>query len=249
MNENPLQMKYNITQHRNIYAWIFSIFLLHPSICIAQNQEVSKYGVHFIKTVESYRITVAHDSLKKMTNLQTTIPGVVLDLRYATINNFMGRRMYPKKTTYSFLRLPAANALSLVQKELNAMGYGLKIFDAYRPYSVTEKFWELVHDDRYVADPAKGSGHNRGIAVDLTIIDLKTKQELKMPTGFDNFSDSAHQDFMSLPADVLKHRKLLKETMEKYGFVAFATEWWHYSLPDPEKFEVMDLSFKDLNSK
>ena len=182
-----------------------------------------------------------------MTNLQSAVPGIVLELRYATKNNFMGRRMYPKKTNYSFLRVAAAEALAHVQKELNASGYGLKVFDAYRPYSVTEKFWELVHDDRYVADPKKGSGHNRGIAIDLTIIELNTKRELKMPTGFDNFTDSAHHDFMALPDDVLKNRELLKKTMEKYGFVAFATEWWHYSLPNPEKFEVLDLTFSDLN--
>src|SRR5260221_9568874 len=133
-------MKYNITQQWNIFALIFSIFLSYPSLCSAQNLPVSKYGVHFIKDIESYRATIANDNLKKMTNLQV-IPGIVLDLRYATKNNFMGRRMYPKKTNYSFLRLEAVEALALVQKELNAMGYGLKIFDAYRPYSVTEKFW------------------------------------------------------------------------------------------------------------
>jgi D-alanyl-D-alanine dipeptidase len=97
-----------------------------------------------------------------------------------------------------------------------------------------------------VADPRKGSGHNRGIAVDLTIIDIRTKQELTMPTGFDNFTDSAHHDFMNLPEEAIKNRKRLKEIMEKYGFLPFSTEWWHYSLPDPEKYEVLDLSFKAL---
>ncbi len=114
------------------------------------------------------------------------------------------------------------------------------------PYAVTEKFWELIHDPRYVADPSKGSGHNRGVAVDLTIIDLSTKKELDMPTGFDNFTDSAHHDFVFLPEKVLANRRLLKETMEKYGFVEFPTEWWHYSLPDPERFAPMDISFGDL---
>ena len=170
-----------------------------------------------------------------MIDVQKLIPTIVLDLRYGSTNNFMKRIMYPEQPGFTFLRLPAAKALALVQQELNGKGYGLKIYDAYRPYFVTQKFWELVHDERYVADPKKGSGHNRGIAIDLTIIDLKTKQELKMPTGFDNFTDSAHHDFMHLPDDVLKNRNLLKETMEKYGFVEFATEWWHYSLPNLEK--------------
>ncbi|MBS1599874.1 MAG: M15 family metallopeptidase [Bacteroidetes bacterium] len=241
-------MKYNITQQMNIWAWIFSIFLSYPSACFAQNMEVSKYGVHFVKTIEAYHESILNDSLKKMTNLQSVIPNIVFDLRYATKNNFMGRRMYPQKTNHSFLRASAVQAISKVQKELNTMGYGLKIFDAYRPYSVTEKFWELVHDDRYVADPKKGSGHNRGIAVDLTIIELNSKKELKMPTGFDNFTDTAHHDFMALTEEVLKNRALLKNTMEKYGFNAFATEWWHYSLPNPEKYEVLDLSFEELDA-
>jgi D-alanyl-D-alanine dipeptidase len=137
--------------------------------------------------------------------------------------------------------LPAARALLEVQQDLNKQGYGLKIFDAYRPYSVTEKFWDLVHDERYVADPKKGSGHNRGIAVDLTIIDLKNGKELNMGTGFDNFTDSAHHDFTALSKEVLANRQLLKQTMMKYGFNLFATEWWHYSWPDPDKFKILDL--------
>lgn len=106
--------------------------------------------------------------------------------------------------------------------------------------------WELVKDDRYAADPKKGSGHNRGIAVDLTIIDLKTKEELAMGTGFDNFTDSAHHDFSALPVDVLQNRLLLKNTMEKYGFKALETEWWHYALPNSSEYELLDLSFDDL---
>jgi len=133
-----------------------------------------------------------------------------------------------------------------VQKELNENGVGLKIFDAYRPYSVTVKFWELVHDERYVANPSKGSGHNRGIAVDLTIINLKTGRELNMGTGFDNFSDTAHQTFTSLPEEILQNRVLLKSTMEKYGFKALDTEWWHFFLTDGSRFEILDIEFKKL---
>jgi D-alanyl-D-alanine dipeptidase len=213
---------------------------------MVQAQVVSKYGVKFINNIQIYRQIVMKDSTQKMVDLHALIPGIEMDLRYAGANNFMKKRIYPPKTNYTFLRLPAARALARIQSNLNAMGYGLKIFDAYRPYSVTEEFWELIHDDRYVADPKTGSGHNRGIAVDLTLIDLKTKKELPMPTGFDNFTDTAHQDFVQLPQQVLQNRKLLRETMEKFGFTAFPTEWWHYSLPNPEKFEVLDISFADL---
>jgi D-alanyl-D-alanine dipeptidase len=240
-------MRYNITQGLNILFITATIFFADAYYCGAQNVQDS--SLYVIKNTEEYQQTMKIDSNKQMINIEKLIPNIDLDLRYATENNFMHRVMYPEKPTFTFLRLPAAKALSQVQKELNKKGLGLKIFDAYRPYSVTEKFWELVHDDRYVADPKKGSGHNRGIAVDLTIVDLKTKKELKMPTGFDNFTDSAHHDFINLPGEVLNNRKLLKETMEKYGFVEFPTEWWHYSLPNPEKYEVLNLPFSELEKQ
>lgn len=193
-----------------------------------------------------YRKQVKNDPAKKMIELKKLISGIVYDLRYAGTNNFMHRLMYPAGTNITFLRLPAADALKNVQEELSRSGLGLKIFDAYRPYSVTEKFWELVHDERYVANPAKGSGHNRGIAVDLTIINLKTGKELDMGTGFDNFSDTAHHTFAKLPEEVLQNRELLKSTMVKYGFKIFETEWWHYFLPNGEKFEILNIEFKKL---
>jgi D-alanyl-D-alanine dipeptidase len=174
------------------------------------------------------------------------VPGLVYDLRYATTNNFMKRLMYPAGTNITFMRLPAVKAMQQVQQELNKSGLGLKIFDAYRPFSVTVKFWELVHDERYTANPSKGSGHNRGIAADLTIINLKTGKELDMGTGFDNFTDSAHHAFTKLPEEVLQNRLLLKSTMEKYGFKAFDTEWWHYFLDNGSKYEILDIDFKKL---
>jgi zinc D-Ala-D-Ala dipeptidase len=238
-------MQYKITQRLNILFISISIFLMLISNCLAQQLPDSTLRV--INTLSAYRQTTKSDSNQRMINVQLFIPNIQLDLRYASTNNFVHRVMYPERPKYSFLRLPAVKALARVQQELNIMGLGLKIFDAYRPYEVTEKFWELVHDDRYVADPKKGSGHNRGIAVDLTIINLKTKKELLMPTGFDNFTDSAHHDFIQLPKEILANRKLLKETMEKYGFVEFPTEWWHYSLPEPEKYDVLNLSFAQLD--
>jgi D-alanyl-D-alanine dipeptidase len=213
---------------------------------IAQDTAAEKYGLSCIRSAEAYLASLERDSTKKMCDLHASVPGIVLDLRYASTRNFMHRKMYPSGLGYSFLRCAAASALAQVQSALHPLGYGLKVFDAYRPYAVTVRFWELVHDERYVADPAKGSGHNRGIAVDLTLIELKSGKELPMPTGFDNFTDSAHHDFMELTEGVIRNRKLLRESMEKAGFIAFPTEWWHYSLPDPEKYEVLDLPFADL---
>jgi D-alanyl-D-alanine dipeptidase len=195
---------------------------------------------------KEYVQQVKKEPLKKMVEIKSVIPDIVYDLRYATTNNFMHRLMYPPHTTHTFMRSAAVVALKNVQDELNKSGMGLKIFDAYRPYSVTVKFWELVKDERYVANPSKGSGHNRGIAADLTIINLKTGKELDMGTGFDNFTDSAHHAFTHLPSAVLQNRTLLKSLMEKNGFKAFDTEWWHYFFGDPNLFEILDLDFKTL---
>jgi D-alanyl-D-alanine dipeptidase len=193
---------------------------------------------------KNYVSQVDDDSTKRMIELKSLIPGLVYDLRYATKNNFMHRRMYPAGTKETYLRGPAALALQKVQEELNRSGLGLKIWDAYRPYSVTVHFWELVKDERYVANPSKGSGHNRGIAVDLTIIDLTSGRELDMGTGYDHFSDTAHHTFTALPGEVLKNRSMLSSLMQKHGFKALVSEWWHYYLPDGDKFEVLDIDFR-----
>jgi D-alanyl-D-alanine dipeptidase len=225
---------------------LFAVISFSTSTSVlSQDTILNKYGLWVIKDVKTLGATTRLDSNKRMVDIKTYIPGVLVDLRYATANNFMHARLYPEiKTTY--LRLAAVKALQLVQNELNKMGLALKIFDAYRPYSVTEKMWEPIKDDRYVADPSKGSGHNRGAAVDLTIVDLKTGNELNMGTGFDNFSDTAHQVFTSLPNEILQNRTLLKNTMEKNGFRSLDTEWWHYSLPNIKDFELLDIPFKKL---
>lgn len=211
----------------------------------AQNIQLNQYGLPVIKKLSTFSISVEKNPSKRMVDIGKAIPFVLFDLRYASNNNFLHKKIYPTLNT-SFLRADAEEALKKVQAELNQQGLGLKIYDAYRPYAATELMWELVKDDRYAADPKKGSGHNRGIAVDLTIIDLKTKEELAMGTGFDNFTDSAHHDFSALPVDVLQNRLLLKNTMEKYGFNALETEWWHYALPNSSEYDLLDLSFDDL---
>ena len=211
----------------------------------AQDATLNKYGLHVTGDITLYKKDVRINKAMKMVRLKKRIPGLLLDLHYATNDNFLHQQLYTTPAD-AYLRMPAAAALEAVQKELNTKGLGLKIFDAYRPYSITEKIWEAVKDERYAANPATGSGHNRGIAVDLTIIDLKTNIELNMGTGFDNFTDSAHHDFMQFSKEILDNRILLKSTMEKYGFIAFDTEWWHYSLPDPKKYTLLNLDFSDF---
>lgn len=200
-----------------------------------------------IEKLPIYKETVRVSPQKQMLEIRETIPSVVYDLRYATTQNFMNRKMYPSSTNKTFLRRDAVFALRAVQGELNRKGLGLKIFDAYRPWSVSKKFWDLVKDERYVANPARGSNHNRGIAVDLTIINLKTGEALDMGTGFDDFTDAAHHSFKNLPDRILKNRELLKTVMERNGFSAYNEEWWHYTFKSDIKFEVLDIPFKKLN--
>jgi D-alanyl-D-alanine dipeptidase len=220
------------------------VFLILSTVYLSASSQT-------IKTVNSfkeYQRLTDLDSNKRMISL-SSIQDIKFDLRYATSNNFVHRPMYSPGTKRTFLRLPAAIALKNAAAELSAKGFGLKIFDAYRPYSVTVKFWELVKDERYVANPAKGSGHNRGIAVDLTIYDLKTGKEIDMGTGFDNFTDTAHSDFKALPEKVLQDRQLLRSTMEKYGFKVLQTEWWHFYLPESDRFEVLDIDIEKFGKK
>jgi D-alanyl-D-alanine dipeptidase len=238
----------NISKHFCLPGIAFIIFLtgIVPET-VAQTEGFIRPPV--TDKMDDYNKQVKSDSDKKMVELKKMIPTIIYDLRYASTNNFMKRPMYPAKTNVTFLRRPAVGALQKIQQELRVKGLGLKIFDAYRPYSVTVKFWELVKDERYVANPSKGSGHNRGIAVDLTIINLANGNELNMGTGFDNFSDTAHHNFVNLPEEVLQNRLLLKTVMEKYGFRAYENEWWHYSWSDATKFEILDIEFKKLKKE
>lgn len=229
-----VQFSYKI----KIICTVWLLTALSFSTLLAQSLNVIKKSGLYWKEVRA-------DSLQKMTELKSLMPTVIYDLRYATKNNFTKEQLY-KSGKKTFLRLPVAKALKNVQEELGGKGLGLKIFDAYRPYSITKKMWNLIHDERYVANPSNGSGHNRGLAVDLTLINLADGKELPMGTGFDNFTDSAHHSFKNLPAAILQNRKLLKEIMEKFGFKPLETEWWHYSWPNNRNYEVLDIDFKKL---
>jgi len=204
-------------------------------------------NINVVKKIKIYQQQIKKDSNYLLIELKDSIPGIEYNLVYATENNFTGTQLYKQANT-TFARLPVVKALQRVQNELQMKGYGLKVFDAYRPFAVTKKMWELIKDERYVANPAKGSGHNRGLAVDLTIIDLNTGKELYMGTGFDNFTDTAHHAFKAPPAAVLANRNLLRQLMEKHGFRALETEWWHYSWPNDRAYDVLDIDFKKLKA-
>jgi len=175
------------------------------------------------------------------------VPGVVIDVRYATANNFMHTPLYPVAKV--FLRAPAARALRDAQQDLAREGLGLKVFDGYRPYSITERMWEPIRNPDFVADPAQGSRHNRGAAVDLTLVDLQTKSEIAMPTPYDDFTSRARQDFTDLPPDVIANRARLREVMMRHGFDPLPSEWWHFDFRGWRKFELMDLPLQELQKR
>lgn len=198
-----------------------------------------------IASAKAYLISIQTNDNKQLVALANYVQPLITEWKYATIDNFTKHILYKKPDAY--VRLPVAQALQKIEVELAAKGLGLKFYDAYRPYSVTAEMWKVVPDERYAANPNKGSGHNRGAAVDVSLVNLASKEELLMPTKFDDFTERAHHSYTNLSKDVLVNRQLLKSVMEKYGFVALETEWWHYSLPNASaQFELLDLSFKLL---
>ena len=208
----------------------------------------NEYGLTVVSKISECKCTQKSAGDLRMVPLDHYVSHLITDFRYATSDNFTGKPLYKNPAAYG--RLLLAKNLANAQNDLKIMNLGIKIWDAYRPYSVTKKLWLKVLDEKYAANPAYGSGHNRGVAVDVTLVDLETGRELPMPTGFDNFTIKAHQDYDDLPAEVRKNRALLKAVMEKNGFVALETEWWHYSLPDATKrFEVLDIPFEVLGRR
>ncbi len=191
----------------------------------------------------SFLITALSAGLVELT---TIVPHIKLDIRYATTNNFTGKVVYP--SARCFLQEPAAKSLAAVQIELKKQGLGIKVFDGYRPLSVQKIFWNICPDTRYVANPAKGSKHNRGTAIDLTIIDLKTGQEVAMPSGYDDFTEKAHRKYEAMAPEAAKNCKLLEDIMVKHGFIPIVTEWWHYDWNDWKQFAILDVAFDDLHS-
>ncbi|MCC5943682.1 MAG: M15 family metallopeptidase [Bernardetiaceae bacterium] len=150
----------------------------------------------------------------------------VLDIRYATADNFMNKAVYP--CGKCLLRKEVAMALMEAQKEFMTMGYRIKIYDGYRPLSVQWDLWNSTDQKQYVANPRYGSNHNRGTAVDLTLINAETLEELPMGTDYDFFGKQAHHSYQQHTKEVLENRILLKNTLRKYGFSPFSREWWHY---------------------
>ncbi|MEW6236283.1 MAG: M15 family metallopeptidase [Candidatus Omnitrophota bacterium] len=178
-------------------------------------------------------------AIVELVDLAEADPSLVIDAAYARSDNFLGRAIYPENRL--FLQKPAAERLMRAQARLRQQGWGLKIFDAYRPLSAQKIMWDIVRDDRYVANPAKGSKHNRGCAVDATLVGPDGR-EAPMPTPYDEFSRRAHRDFNDLPYEIIENRRILEEAMAAEGFIPLLEEWWHFDAPEWVNYPALNLN-------
>jgi D-alanyl-D-alanine dipeptidase len=181
--------------------------------------------------------------LVELTKLDPTIR---LEVRYATTNNFLGTVFYSEAR--AFMQRPAAEAVVRANRKLKQYGYGLLIHDAYRPWYVTKVFWDATPDDKkiFVANPANGSRHNRGCAVDLTLYDLKTKRPVEMVSTYDETTARAYPDYPGGTSLQRWHRKLLRDAMEAEGFTVYEAEWWHFDFKDWRHYRIGNVAFDQI---
>jgi D-alanyl-D-alanine dipeptidase len=181
-------------------------------------------------------------------DVTTYDPNIKLEIRYATSRDFLGAPVYSEAR--AFLQRPAAEALARASRKLRALGYGLLIYDAYRPWYVTKMFWDATPADKkiFVANPAEGSRHNRGCAVDLTLYDLKTGSPVEMTGGYDEMSERSYATYAGGTALQRSHRELLKNAMQSEGFDVFPFEWWHFDFRSWQRYPILNLTFEQLDS-
>jgi zinc D-Ala-D-Ala dipeptidase len=183
--------------------------------------------------------------LVELVKLDSTIK---LDIRYATNNNLTGRQVYTEAR--AFLQRPAAEALVKINASLKPLGYGLLVFDGYRPWSVTKLFWDITSEEnkKFVADPKKGSRHNRGCAVDLSLYDLATGKEIEMTGVYDEMSERSYPDYKGGTDEQRKMRDLLRSKMEANGFTVYPYEWWHFDFNGWEQYHIGNIPFSEIKA-
>ena len=223
---------------------LLALFFFLSVAVNAQNKSLAIKKLVIVSSYNQYLASVKSNPSNELIEIKKAIPNIKLDIRYATKNNFMQQVMY--KQARAFARKPVVESLKKIQKELNKKGYGLKIFDGYRPYAITVEFYKKASDKNFVANPAKGSKHNRGCAVDLTLINLKTGKELVMPTPYDSFSAAAAAKYENVSPEARKNRDFLIAVMAKYQMNVLENEWWHYDFSGWRSYDLMDIPFEKL---
>ena len=181
-----------------------------------------------------------------LVELTTLDPTIHLDIRYATDRNIVGRPVY--RQARAFLQRPAAEAVVRAHRALKEKGYGLLVFDGYRPWSVTRDFWESVRKDQraFVANPRKGSKHNRGCAIDLTLYSLATGQEIEMPSGYDETSERASPNYKGGTPEQRAARDHLRDALENEDFEVEPNEWWHFNYEAWREYPILDIPFESI---
>jgi D-alanyl-D-alanine dipeptidase len=231
--------------------WYFAV-----GLCFAQNA-VRPGGIYRLTPVRpidqlraaALRATPPKEEGKRAPDLVELVKldsGIKLDIRYATSDNFLSTPVYTQAR--AFLQRPAAEALAKVNKRLRPRGYGLIIHDAYRPWYVTKVFWDATPADKhiFVANPAEGSRHNRGCAVDLSLYDLKTGREVEMPSVYDEMTERAYPNYRGGTDEQRQHRKILRDAMEAEGFTVNPAEWWHFDYKAWAEYPIMNTPFEKL---
>ncbi|MGC2398860.1 MAG: M15 family metallopeptidase [Acidobacteriaceae bacterium] len=247
-------MLFSIGARLQWFQALFCVSILQLALQVGAAQEVS-FRITPVRPVSELRAEALRASPPKeegafrksdLVELVKLDPTIKLDIRYATSNNFLGTPLYTQAR--AFLQRPAAEALVRANRELQKQGYGLIIHDGYRPWYVTEIFWEATPNDKkiFVANPRPGSKHNRGCAVDLSLYDLKTGKEVQMPSGYDEMTPRAYANYPGGTSEEHARRALLRQAMEKQGFIVNPDEWWHFDYKDWKLYPIQNLKFEDL---
>ena len=202
------------------------------------------YNLDLVTDYKEYNKMLESNPQHELVKINDVVESVFLDIKYASPDNFTKEVIYTSPD--AFTRIKVAEALKNVADSLASYDLSLKIYDAYRPYAATLKFYEVYPDTNFVANPRYGSRHNRGCAIDLTLVERESGKEIPMPTPFDEFSEKAHPDYAELPDTVLKNRQFLFSIMEHFGFTHYPTEWWHFDFTGWNDYPLMDLSFEEL---
>jgi zinc D-Ala-D-Ala dipeptidase len=222
----------------------FRGFLFFALLCISCTKKNPTVGLNLL--AENYIVTktpfstISKSEDTAFVDLKAYSSHFILDMKYATSDNFLKAKVYDCASCY--LRLKTVKKLIEASIVLNKKGYKIKIFDCYRPLSVQKKMWDIVQDANYVANPARGSIHNRGGAVDITLTD-KNGKELDMGTPFDFFGVESSHNYKKLSKSILKNRLLLKNIMLKHNFESLETEWWHYNLEGAKQFPLSNFNW------
>ncbi len=232
------------------------VVFLFLCVSLGAQQQVQQFHITPVRPISELRAEALKASPPKesadlrkpnLVELTRLDPTIKLDIHYASSNNAFGAPFYEQAR--AFMERPAAEALVRANQKLHEQGYGLLIFDAYRPWYVTKIFWDATPPDKhdFVANPSDGSRHNRGCAVDLTLYDLKTGKPLSMPSDYDEMSKRAYPDYPGGTPEETAHRELLRKAMESEGFTVYQYEWWHFDYKDWKQYPIVNVPFSQIH--